>query len=95
MRLTVKPDRLEIRVEVNGNKSASFPGEWASNFSVDEKGELIRKDWKNKFYVDRLKNIFWESTGNHEQVKDAELQECIQAIQAEAEKNGWQIIWPN
>lgn len=61
MTFIVKPNRLNIQVKVDEGKSVSLPGEWASNFFVDEKGILNRKDYKDKFYVDYSKEIFWEN----------------------------------
>ena len=94
MSLTVTPERLRIRVETDERKSVSFPGEWASNFFVDEKGNLKRKDWKDKFYINKLKNLYWEGGEIHERVDDTALFECIEAIKNEAEKKGWEIVWP-
>lgn len=94
MKFRVKPNRLNIRVDINGKKSVAFPGEWASNFSINEKGELIRKDFENKFYVDEIKNLFWDNGEIPKKLDDVELSNCIQAIKDEANKSGWKIIWP-
>jgi hypothetical protein len=95
MTLIVKPDRLTIRVEVDGEKSVSFPGEWASNFYVNDKGELSRKDYENKFYVDGVKDLFWIDEETQVKLNEAELEDCIHAIQEEAKKCGWKIVWPH
>ena len=95
MRLIVIPNSQNIRVEASGNRFVSFPGEWSSSFLVEENGELIKKESREKFYVDRLTNLFWEGDGIREEVNDVELRRCILAIKAEADRKGWQIVWPD
>jgi len=95
MKATVKAERLGIAVYSELNKFATFPGEWASNFFVDNKGELVRKNHDNKFYVDSAENIEWISGAHHEKLTAQELDECIDAINREAQKKGWKIVWPD
>ena len=95
MNFIVKPNRLSIQVKFDKGKSVSFPGEWASSFFVNDKGLLIRKDYKDKFYVDHLQELFWENDESQGKVDQTELKICIKAIHNEADKNGWRIIWPS
>ena len=93
MNFIVEPHRLSIQVKFDEGKSISFPGEWASNFFIDEKGFLSRKDYKDKFYADHLQELFWENDESKGKVDEAELKICMNTIQNEADKNGWRIIW--
>lgn len=95
MTFIVKPNRLNIQLKFDGGKSVSIPGEWASNFFVDEKGSLNRRDYKDKFYVDFVKGLVWENDATQIELNKFELDVCIKAIRTEAKKNGWQIIWPS
>lgn len=90
----VKPERLRITVEMDG-RLFSFPGEWASNFRINELGELVRNDSSSKFYVDQNIDFTKTNEGLDGHVPDEEMQKCISAIQSEAQRNGWQIIWPD
>ena len=94
MTFIVKPNRLNIQVKVDEGKSVSLPGKWGSNFFVDEKGILNRKDYKDKFYVDYSKELFWENGINQKKLNKSDLKICVKAIQAEADKKGWQVVWP-
>jgi len=94
MTFIVKPNRLNIQVKFDEGKSVSLPGEWASNFFVDEKGILNRKDYKDEFYVDYSKELFWENGINQKKLNKSDLKICVKAIQAEADKKGWLVVWP-
>jgi|GEM_PF-4671100 len=94
MTFIVKPNRLNIQVKFDEGKSVSLPGEWASNFFVDEKGILNRKDYKDKFYVDYSKGLILGKWYQSKKLNKSDLKICIKAIQAEADKKGWQVVWP-
>jgi len=94
MTFIVKPNRLNIQVKVDEGKSVSLPGKWGSNFFVDEKEISNRKDYKDKFYVDYSKELFWENGINQKKLNKSDLKICVKAIQAEADKKGWQVVWP-
>ena len=94
MRTIVKPERLRITVEKDG-RLFSFSGEWASNFRINGLGELVRNDSSSKFYVDQNIDFAKTNEGLDGHVLDEEVQKCISAIQCEAQRNGWQIIWPD
>ncbi len=95
MKPMVKAERTQIIVYPDANKFAAFPGEWASNFFVDQKGILVRKNYDNKFYIDDSKSIEWHSNHNQRNLTESELDECKKVIDAEAKKNGWTIVWPH
>lgn len=94
MTVIVKPERLRIIVEFDG-RLLSFPGEWASNFEVDESGRLFKKNSINKFYVDPGFPCLKGSEGGLCHMSERDLRECINAIKIEAQRNDWQIIWPD
>lgn len=94
MRTIVKPERLRITVEMDG-RLFSFPGGWASNFRINELGELVRNDSSSKFYVDQNIDSLKTNKGLDGHVLDKEVQAYIGAIQSEAKRIGWQIVWPD